>query len=71
MGEAIEDLLNEVSHNDGEEEEDDSVSLSDNHSLVLACAWLNLKEASLVSSTAVTTFANSMPESQIKSFGKK
>jgi len=68
MGEAIEHLLSESSTND---DEDSTVSLSDNHSLVLACAWLNLKETALVASSSVSTFASAMSESQLKLFGIK
>ena len=35
------------------DEDDNSVNISDEHSLVLACAWLNLKECALVASQIV------------------
>lgn len=48
MGIAVESMISEEAME--EDLTDDKVAISDDHSLVLACAWLNLKECCLVAS---------------------
>ena len=50
MGEAIEDLIGEESS-----DQTSNVEISENHQLILACAWLNLKECSLVAAQLAKT----------------
>jgi hypothetical protein len=52
MGIAVENLLDQDSADVAGE---DQVNISDEHSLILACAWLNLKECCLVSSKVFAT----------------
>jgi hypothetical protein len=48
---------------------DENVSISDDHSLALACTWLNLKECSLVASTLVFHFGFTMSQQEISNSG--
>ena len=49
---------------------DDNVYISDDHSLALACTWLNLKECSLLASTLVVHFGYKMTPQAVEASGK-
>ena len=73
MGVAIENLL-EVSspkgqgHAEGQDgvagksERTDSIAISDSHSLVLSCSWLNIKECALLASEAMIGLSPSVTD---------
>ena len=48
---------------------DDNVCISDDHSLALACAWINLKECSLLASTLVVHFGFKMTPQAVETSG--
>ena len=47
---------------DGTDNDGDNVEISEEHQLILACSWLNLKECALLSALIVSTFDTREPE---------
>ena len=59
MGVAIENLLEVTSATSGDK---DKIAISDAHSLVLSCSWLNIKECALLASEAMIGLSPSLTD---------
>ena len=48
---------------------EENISISDDHSLVLACTWINLKASALLAAALVVNFGHKMSLLEIEASG--
>ena len=56
MGIAIDSMIEDNQNEYGNNEFEENFSISDEHSLILACLWLNLKSCSLMAAQLISTY---------------
>ena len=50
---------------------EENISISDDHSLVLACTWINLKASALLAAALVVNFGHQMSPLEIEASGEQ